>query len=72
MCSSDLRLSDFLLGTLLGSTPGLLLLSIMGDRVVAIASHPTWTDGAVLLLAILAYLGLVLLAQALVLRSRRR
>ena len=70
--ASSIRLSDFLLGTLLGSTPGLLLLSIMGDRVVAIASHPTWTDGAVLVLAILAYLGVVLLAQALVLRSRRR
>ena len=70
--ASSIRLSDFLLGTLLGSTPGLLLLSIMGDRVVAIASHPTWTDGAVLVLAIFAYLGVVLLAQALVLRSRRR
>ena len=70
--ASGIRLSDFLLGTLLGSTPGLLLLSIMGDRVVAIVSRPTWADGIVLLLAILAYLGLVLLAQALVLRSRRR
>lgn len=68
--ASGIRLSDFLIGTMLGGTPGLLLLSIMGDRVIALLGQPNWQDAALLGLLVLSYLGLVLLAQALVLRLR--
>lgn len=70
--ASGIRLSDFLIGTVLGGTPGLLLLSIMGDRVVMLLSAPNWQDAAILALVVVAYLGLVLLAQAFVLRLRSR
>jgi uncharacterized membrane protein YdjX (TVP38/TMEM64 family) len=70
--ASGIRLADFLIGTLLGSAPGLLLLSVMGDRVIALVSDPNWWDAAILALVVLAYLGLVLMAQAFVLRLRSR
>lgn len=70
--ASGIRLADFLIGSALGSAPGLLLLSVMGDRVIALVSDPHWWDAAILVLVVLAYLGLVLLAQTFVLRLRRR
>jgi uncharacterized membrane protein YdjX (TVP38/TMEM64 family) len=70
--ASGIRLADFIIGSALGSAPGLLLLSIMGDRVISLISQPNWRDGGILALAVLSYLGLLLLAQALVLRLRRR
>lgn len=70
--AGGIRLADFLIGSALGSAPGLLLLSIMGDRVIALVGDPNWRDAVILGLVVLAYLGLLLLAQALALRLRRR
>jgi len=70
--ASGIRLSDFAIGSVVGMTPGLLLLSIMGDRIVALIMDPTIGEVAVLVLCIAAYLALVFVAQALLSRRRRQ
>lgn len=67
--ASAIRFADFVLGSLIGMVPGLTLLSIMGDRIVAIASDPTIEEIAILALAIVGYVALAFGAQALL--SRR-
>ncbi|UYN95953.1 MAG: VTT domain-containing protein [Enhydrobacter sp.] len=62
---------DFAVGSLIGLAPGLLLLSIIGDRVMALIEDPSAGEIALLALALLFYLGLVFGAQALLSRRRR-
>ncbi|MBI3197148.1 MAG: VTT domain-containing protein [Rhodospirillales bacterium] len=68
--ASGIRLADFAIGSVVGMTPGLLLVSIMGDRLVALITDPTLGEAGVLVLCIAAYLALAFVAQ--VLLSRRR
>lgn len=70
--ASGIRLSDFAIGSVIGMTPGLLLVSIMGDRLVALIANPTLGEVGVLVLCIASYLGLALVAQILLSRHRRR
>jgi uncharacterized membrane protein YdjX (TVP38/TMEM64 family) len=67
-----IRLADFALGTVLGMTPGIILVSIMGDRLVALLMDPTWGELAVLVGCALAYIGFAFGVQALVSRRRAR
>ena len=53
-------------------TPGLLLVSIVGDRLVALITDPTLGEVGVLVLCIVAYLALVFVAQVLLSRRRRQ
>lgn len=53
-------------------TPGLLLVSIMGDRLVALIANPTLGEVGVLVLCIVTYLGLAFVAQIFISRHRRR
>src|SRR5215212_5389726 len=39
--ASGIRLTDFAIGSVVGMTPGMLLMSIMGDRIVALITEPT-------------------------------
>lgn len=68
--ASGIRFADFVIGSIVGMTPGLLLVSIMGDRLVALITEPTVGEVGVLVLCIVAYLALAFVAQ--VLMSRRR
>lgn len=70
--ASGIRLSDFAIGSVVGMTPGLLLVSIMGDRLVALIANPTIGEVGVLALCIASYLGLVFVAQIFLSRYRRR
>jgi phospholipase D1/2 len=70
--ASGIGLADFVIGSVVGMTPGLLLVSIMGDRLVALLSEPTVGEIGVLLLCIATYLALVFVAQAYLSRRRRR
>lgn len=70
--ASGIRLSDFAIGSVVGMTPGLLLVSIMGDRLVALIANPTLGEAGVLVLCIASYLGFVFVAQVLITRHRRR
>jgi phospholipase D1/2 len=70
--ASGIRFADFAIGSIVGMTPGLLLVSIMGDRLVALITDPTVGEVGVLVLCIAAYLALAFVAQILVSRHRRR
>lgn len=68
--ASGISFADFMLGSLLGLAPGLLLLSFIGDRIVRVITDPSISEVAMLVLCIVAYIGLAFAAQALL--SRRR
>ena len=67
--ASGIRFVDFLVGTLIGMLPGLVLMSIMGDRIVRILSEPSASDIAILVLCVAGLIGLAIVAQAVL--SRR-
>jgi uncharacterized membrane protein YdjX (TVP38/TMEM64 family) len=62
--ASGIRFVDFLVGTLIGMLPGLVLMSVMGDRIVRILSGPSAGDIAILVLCVAALIGLAVAAQA--------
>ena len=66
--ASGIRFLDFFLGTLIGMIPGLVVMSIMGDRIVAILSNPSAMDIVILLLCVAVLIGLAVVAQALLSR----
>jgi phospholipase D1/2 len=70
--ASGIRTGDFAMGTFIGMTPGLLLVSIMGDRLVALVTNPTLDGVGVLLLCMVAYLAFVVVARAFLSRRRYR
>ncbi len=70
--ASAIRFVDFFLGSLIGMLPGLLILSILGDRIVAMFSDPGVGDIVILVAAVLAYIGLAFGAQALLSRREGR
>ena len=70
--ASGIRLSDFIIGSVVGMTPGLLLVSIMGDRLMALIANPTIGEVGVLVLCVASYLGFAFVAQVLITRHRRR
>jgi uncharacterized membrane protein YdjX (TVP38/TMEM64 family) len=70
--ASGIGLADFVIGSVVGMTPGLLLVSIMGDRLVALITDPTVGEVGVLVLCVVTYLALVFVAQAYLSRRRRR
>src|SRR5690606_15258304 len=65
------RLVDYVLGTLLGLTPGLILLSFAGDRASAFLANPSWREAAVVLVVLLAWIGVSVTLQ-IALRRRGR
>jgi len=69
--ASGIRFADFAIGSVVGMTPGLLLVSIMGDRLVALITDPTVGEVGVLVLCVAAYLALAFVAQVLLSRHRR-
>ena len=70
--ASGIRLADFVIGSLVGMVPGLLLVSIMGDRIVALITDPTVGEVGVLVGCMAAYLALVFVVQILLSRRRRQ
>ncbi len=70
--ASGIRLVDFLLGSLIGLAPGVVLLSFLGDRLMRAVADPGLGEIALLALCVAAYLGLVFGAQALLSKRRSR
>ena len=70
--ASGIRFVDFLVGTLIGMLPGLVLMSVMGDRIVRILAEPSASDIAILVLCVAGLIGLAIAAQAVLSRRGRR
>jgi phospholipase D1/2 len=70
--ASRIPFVDYLLGTILGMAPGLVVISALGYQIWSIFTEPTPTNVLFFLLAVLAWLAVSIGAQALVLRARRR
>ena len=70
--ASKIRFSDYLLGTIIGMAPGLILMSALGVQIWSIITKPTLTNILLFVLAVLAWLAVSIGGQALLLRWRRR
>ncbi len=68
--ASRIPFLDYLLGTILGMAPGLLVMAALGHQIWSIFTEPTLTNVLLFLLAVLAWLAVSIGAQALVLRWR--
>jgi phospholipase D1/2 len=64
--ASKLSLRDFLLGTVLGMTPGIVVMAALGAQIADLARNASWTNAVLLALAILAWIALCLGVQFLV------
>src|SRR5258705_14001781 len=42
--ATHIRFKDFLIGTVLGMTPGLLILTFFGHQLIHTLQHPVWQD----------------------------
>ncbi len=58
--SSSLRFGDYMLGTVLGMTPGIAVITFLGDRLGQAWQHPDVTNVSLLILAILGWIGLAI------------
>ncbi len=66
--ASAIKLVDYMAGTLLGMLPGLIVMSALGHRIVAIISDPSLAEVTLLVLAILGWVAMSVAVQALVSR----
>ena len=68
--ASRIPLSDYVLGTMLGLLPGLILMSALGHQIFNILIEPTPLNVALFVLAVIAWIAVSLAVQALVTRLR--
>ena len=69
--ASQIRLQDYIFGTILGLTPGLLVMSALGHQVLQIITQPTAANIAMLGGAIILWLAVSIGVQLLVSKFRR-
>lgn len=72
--ASKLKLSDFLIGTVLGMAPGIITMAALGAQIADFARNASWSSALLLGLTIAAWVGVCLGAQFVVtwLAGRRR
>jgi phospholipase D1/2 len=70
--ASRIPFTDYLLGTVLGMLPGLVLMSALGHQIFNVLTAPTPLNVSLFVLAVVAWIGASLGIQALVTWSRRR
>jgi phospholipase D1/2 len=70
--ASRIPFTDYMLGTILGMVPGLVLMSALGHQIFNVLTAPTPLNVSLFALAVLAWIGASLGIQALVTRGRRR
>ena len=68
--ASRIPLSDYVLGTMLGLLPGLILMSALGHQIFSILIEPTALNVVLFVLAVIAWIAVSLAVQALVTRLR--
>lgn len=70
--AGSISLADFVLGTAIGMGPGLVVMSLMGERVVEVIADPSAGQIALLVLCVAGWIALSFAAQALVSRLAGR
>jgi phosphatidylserine/phosphatidylglycerophosphate/cardiolipin synthase-like enzyme/uncharacterized membrane protein YdjX (TVP38/TMEM64 family) len=70
--ASQIAFTEYVLGTVIGMAPGLALMAALGHQIFSILASPTWTNTALFVLAVLAWIAVTIGVQALVLRWRRQ
>jgi phosphatidylserine/phosphatidylglycerophosphate/cardiolipin synthase-like enzyme/uncharacterized membrane protein YdjX (TVP38/TMEM64 family) len=70
--ASRIPFTDYMLGTILGMLPGLVLMSALGYQIFNVLTAPTPLNVSLFVLAVVAWIGASLGIQALVTRLRRR
>ncbi len=68
--ASRIPFQDYVLGTMIGMAPGLVLMSIMGHQMLNVITAPTPSNVALFVIAVVAWVALSLGVQALILRWR--
>jgi phospholipase D1/2 len=61
--ASTLPLRDFLVGTLLGMTPGILAMAVLGAQIADLARNASWANILLLALAFLSWVAICAGAQ---------
>ena len=61
--ASQLRLTDFLVGTLLGMAPGIIAMAALGAQIADFAKNASWSNAVPLVLTILLWIALCLVVQ---------
>jgi phosphatidylserine/phosphatidylglycerophosphate/cardiolipin synthase-like enzyme/uncharacterized membrane protein YdjX (TVP38/TMEM64 family) len=69
--ASQIRLQDYLLGTVLGMAPGIITMSALGHQIFEMWRHPSWANIVLLVLLVLGWLGLSFAIQVIVSKFRR-
>jgi uncharacterized membrane protein YdjX (TVP38/TMEM64 family) len=69
--ASRIPLLDYVLGTIIGMAPGLILMSALGHQIFSLITEPTLTNTLLLLVALLGWIALTIGVQALLIGSRR-
>ena len=70
--ASKIPFADYVLGTIIGMAPGLILMSALGYQIWSVITAPTLTNVLLFILAVLGWLAVSIGAQGLLLRWRRR
>jgi phospholipase D1/2 len=72
--ASQLRLSDFLIGTILGMAPGIVTMAALGSQIADFARNASWQSGLILGLTIMVWVAVCLAVQFVVMwwNGRRR
>jgi uncharacterized membrane protein YdjX (TVP38/TMEM64 family) len=69
--ASQIKLQDYLLGTVLGMAPGIVTMSALGHQIFEMWRHPSWANIVLLVIVVLGWLGLSFAIQILVSKFRR-
>jgi phospholipase D1/2 len=70
--ASRIPFADYIVGTIIGMAPGIVLMSALGHQIFNILVEPTLANVALLIVVVLAWLSASIGVQALILRWRRR
>jgi uncharacterized membrane protein YdjX (TVP38/TMEM64 family) len=69
--ASQIRLHEYLIGTLLGMAPGLVVMSALGPQVFEILAHPTLGNVALLGAGVIGWIALSIGIQVVISKLRR-
>jgi phosphatidylserine/phosphatidylglycerophosphate/cardiolipin synthase-like enzyme/uncharacterized membrane protein YdjX (TVP38/TMEM64 family) len=70
--ASAIKLTDYLIGTVIGLLPGMIVMTALGSQIVNLLSNPSATDVALLALAVAVWIGISFAIQAMATKLRSR